>query len=156
MYLEKSITTAGPTVCPERLVAAPRGRIGTPSSAAILTIATTSSAVLGTTTPRGSTWYRLASVAYSQRVPRSKRTSARVSRLRRSPSRAGAGRVVVCIVASSYAFVAVLLRGGGPIVSGKRHRLPCHSARPPGPLHPMRRAPHPPSGHPLPPGEGKI
>ena len=38
--------SAGPTVCPERLVAAPRGRIGTPSSAAIRTAATTSSTVL--------------------------------------------------------------------------------------------------------------
>ena len=36
------MTIAGPTVWPERLVAAPRGRIGTPSSAAIDTAATTS------------------------------------------------------------------------------------------------------------------
>src|SRR5947209_4095023 len=53
----------GPIVCPERLVAAPRGTTGTLSSAAIRTAVTTYSAVLGTTTPTGSIWYRLASVA---------------------------------------------------------------------------------------------
>ena len=45
---------AVPTVWPERLVAAPRGRIGTCSSAAIDTVATTSWEVFGTTTPIGS------------------------------------------------------------------------------------------------------
>ena len=38
-YLEKSITIAGPTVWPDKLVAAPRGRIGKRSWAAILTTA---------------------------------------------------------------------------------------------------------------------
>ena len=50
-YFEKSMTRPAPTVWPERLVAAPRGTIGTCSSAAIETAAVTSSAVLGTTTP---------------------------------------------------------------------------------------------------------
>ena len=54
---------AVPTVWPERLVAAPRGTIGTRSSAAIFTVAATSTADRGTTTPIGSIWYRLASVA---------------------------------------------------------------------------------------------
>ena len=53
-YLEKSMMIAAPMVCPERLVAAPRGTIGTRSSEAIATVVTTSWAVLGTTTPSGS------------------------------------------------------------------------------------------------------
>jgi hypothetical protein len=53
-YFEKSSTIAGPTVCPERLVAAPRGKTGAPSSAAMRTAAITSSTVRGTTTPSGS------------------------------------------------------------------------------------------------------
>ncbi len=55
-YREKSMTIAAPTVWPERLVAAPRGTIGTRCSAAILTVAARSSADRGTTTPMGSTW----------------------------------------------------------------------------------------------------
>ena len=49
------MTMPVPTVCPERLVAAPLGRIGTSSSAEILTAIAMSSAVLGTTTPIGIT-----------------------------------------------------------------------------------------------------
>ena len=64
MYLEKSITTAAaPTVCPARLVPPPRGRIGTPSSAAILYGRDDVLGVRGHATPRGSSAYRLASVA---------------------------------------------------------------------------------------------
>ncbi len=55
-YLLSSITRAAPTACPHCEVAAPRGRIGTPSSTATCIARTAASAVRGTTTPTGVTW----------------------------------------------------------------------------------------------------
>src|SRR5690349_16843684 len=52
-YLEKSITTATLTVSPERLVPPPRLSTGAPYRWQASTVATTSSRVLGTTTPIG-------------------------------------------------------------------------------------------------------
>ena len=51
-----------PTVCPARLVPAPRGRTGTPSRAATATAAATSSASRGKATAEGSIAYMLASL----------------------------------------------------------------------------------------------
>ena len=74
-YLDTSITTAKLTVSPERLVPPPRTRIGAPNSRQAACVATTSSSVLGTTTPIG-TWRKLEeSVAYSALLAASKRTS---------------------------------------------------------------------------------
>ncbi len=75
MWREKSSTTALPTVCPARLVPAPRGRTATPNCRATSTAATTSSASRGNATPTGSMAYRLASVEYRWRAYASKRTS---------------------------------------------------------------------------------
>ena len=58
---DRSITTPGPTVCPARLVPAPRGSTGTPNSPAVDTTAATSAASRGNTTPAGSIAYMLAS-----------------------------------------------------------------------------------------------
>ena len=62
MYLEKSMTTACPTVWPAKLVPPPRGRTGTPCRFAASTTAMTSRSDRGMTTPTGSIWYMLASV----------------------------------------------------------------------------------------------
>ncbi len=51
-----------PAVCPARLVPPPRATTGTPSRAAMVTAAATSSASRGNATPIGSMLYRLASV----------------------------------------------------------------------------------------------
>jgi hypothetical protein len=61
MCRERSSTRPGPTVCPARLVPAPRGTTGTPNSAAVRTVAATSSWSRGKTTPRGVIEYMLAS-----------------------------------------------------------------------------------------------
>ncbi len=61
MCRDRSTTTPAPTVCPARLVPAPRAVSETPSSPATRTVATTSSAVRGNTTPRGMIAYMLAS-----------------------------------------------------------------------------------------------
>src|SRR4051795_6032188 len=74
MYFDVSITTARLTVSPDRLVPPPRLTIGAPNSAHARCVATTSSAVLGSTTPSG-TWRKFdESLAYMARVPASKRT----------------------------------------------------------------------------------
>ena len=62
MYFEVSMTIALLTVCPERDVPAPRGRIATRSLYAKRTALETSSASLGKMTPSGSIWYIEASV----------------------------------------------------------------------------------------------
>ncbi len=74
MCREKSITTARPTVCPARLVPAPRGSTGTPCSAAVATTAAASSPSLGNTTPSGSIAYMLASREKRLRLYESNRT----------------------------------------------------------------------------------
>lgn len=61
MCREKSTTTAAPTVWPARLVPAPRGSTGTPSSPHASTSACTSSACRGKATASGSMAYMLAS-----------------------------------------------------------------------------------------------
>src|SRR3954454_16467042 len=53
MYFEVSMTIARLTVSPDRLVPPPRLTIGAPNCAHALWVATMSSAVFGTTTPRG-------------------------------------------------------------------------------------------------------
>ena len=53
MYLEKSSTTATLTHCPHCEVPPPRGSSGAPCSRQMRSAATTSSAVLGSTTPIG-------------------------------------------------------------------------------------------------------
>ena len=63
MNREKSSTSPELTVCPARLVPAPRGVIGTPSSPAARTAATTSSLSRGNATPAGVIEYMLASRA---------------------------------------------------------------------------------------------
>jgi hypothetical protein len=68
MCREKSTTMASPTVCPARLVPAPRGSTGTPRRSAAATMATTSSARFGNATASGSIAYMLASEAYKNRV----------------------------------------------------------------------------------------
>jgi hypothetical protein len=60
-WRDRSITTPRPTVCPARLVPAPRGSTGTPNSPAVATTAATSAASRGNTTPIGSIAYMLAS-----------------------------------------------------------------------------------------------
>jgi hypothetical protein len=75
MCLDRSMTTAWPTVWPARLVPAPLGRTGTPNWAATLIVAETSSGSRGKTTPMGSIAYMLASLANRLRVIVSKRTS---------------------------------------------------------------------------------
>jgi hypothetical protein len=55
-YLVWSMTSASPTACPHCELPAPRGRIGTPSAAAMAIAPRTASSVRGTTTPTGSTW----------------------------------------------------------------------------------------------------
>jgi hypothetical protein len=55
-YLLLSTTSAAPTVWPHCDVPAPRGSTGTPASTANASAVTASSAVRGTTTPRGSIW----------------------------------------------------------------------------------------------------
>ncbi len=68
MCRDRSSTSPGPTVCPARLVPAPRGTTGTPCARAAATAAATSSASRGNTTPSGVIAYMLASRAYSCRV----------------------------------------------------------------------------------------
>jgi hypothetical protein len=55
MYFEVSRMTATLVVSPERLVPHPRGKTGAPCLRQTSIAATTSSASLGTTTPKG-TW----------------------------------------------------------------------------------------------------
>ena len=62
MCLEKSMTTASPTVWPARLVPAPRDNTATRYRPAVSITAATSSALFGSTTPSGSMRYMLASV----------------------------------------------------------------------------------------------
>ena len=68
MCRDRSITIACPTVCPARLVPAPRGSTGTPNSAAVVSTAATSAASRGKTTPIGSIVYMLASREKRYRV----------------------------------------------------------------------------------------
>jgi hypothetical protein len=68
MCRERSSTRPGPTVCPARLVPAPRARTGTPASAARRTAATTSATCRGYATPRGVIVYMLASCENRWRV----------------------------------------------------------------------------------------
>jgi hypothetical protein len=60
-WRDMSSTSPGPTVCPARLVPAPRGTTGTPSDAAAATAAATSSLCRGKATPSGRIAYMLAS-----------------------------------------------------------------------------------------------
>ena len=53
MYFEKSITTATLQHCPASEVPPPRARIGAPNFRASATVAMTSSALRGNTTPMG-------------------------------------------------------------------------------------------------------
>ncbi|CAM5687023.1 hypothetical protein SAFG77S_04890 [Streptomyces afghaniensis] len=55
MYREKSRTTPSPTALPAMLVPPPRAVTGTPASRQARSTATTSSAVRGKATARGST-----------------------------------------------------------------------------------------------------
>ncbi len=68
MCREVSMITARPTVCPARLVPAPRGNTGTECSAQTATAAATSPASRGKTTASGSTLYMLASEENRWRV----------------------------------------------------------------------------------------
>jgi hypothetical protein len=65
---EQSSTMPGPMVCPARLVPAPRGVTTTPSRLATRTVAATSSAWRGKTTPSGMIEYMLASRAKRWRL----------------------------------------------------------------------------------------
>ena len=68
MYLEKSMTMVWFVVWPASAVPPPRGVTGTPCSRAMRIVASTSSAVRGTTTPTGVIWKMEASVEYMRRL----------------------------------------------------------------------------------------